>query len=167
MNFMKTYRGFTLIEVLVVLILIGIIASFVTLSIETRHPTKQLFQEAQRLAALLTLAQQEAIMATKEMGLRMDEQGYQFYELVEDSWQLIKQDDVFRSYQFPLPMTLDLQIEGTATSLASQIPQIMLFSSGEILPFRVTLNTQPPQTFGYQLEGTLNGQFHIYSEETL
>ncbi len=161
---MKKHHGFTLIEVLVVLILIGIIASFVTLSIETRHPTKQLYQETQRLAALLTLAQQEAIMATKEVGLHIDEQGYQFYELVGETWQLIKQDDVFRPYHFTLPIKIDLQVEGSTVSFTSQIPQIMLFSSGEIIPFHLILNTEPPQNIMYKLVGELSGQFNIDSE---
>src|SRR3990172_1677903 len=55
-------RGFTLLELLVVLFIIGITLSFAMLSVGDRTKEHSVQQEAQRLAARLALAGQEAIL---------------------------------------------------------------------------------------------------------
>ena len=52
-------RGFTLLEIMVVLVLVGIITSFALLSVGG-GPRERLAEEARRLAALVELHQQEA-----------------------------------------------------------------------------------------------------------
>src|SRR5699024_337924 len=54
-------RGFTLIEVLVVVLIIGIVLSFVSLSINTNSAAERLDREARRLAALARTAATDAI----------------------------------------------------------------------------------------------------------
>ena len=54
-------RGFTLLEIMVVMVLIGILSSLAVLSIGG-GPRDRLAEEGRRLAALVELHQQEAIL---------------------------------------------------------------------------------------------------------
>ncbi|NJO14429.1 MAG: type II secretion system minor pseudopilin GspH [Thioploca sp.] len=100
-------KGFTLIEIMVVLIIIGVVLSFVTLSVGNGRQTQQLQQEAQRLASLLTLASQEAILQAKELGVAFTPEGYRFYEWQgQTKWQALNNDDLF--YPRILPPTIRL-----------------------------------------------------------
>jgi general secretion pathway protein H len=71
--------GFTLIELLVVLVIVGITLGLITLSI--RSPSQQnLDQEASRLAAVMTLAVDEAQLSSKPVLLQLDREGWRFLE---------------------------------------------------------------------------------------
>ncbi len=68
-------RGFTLLEVMVVLVLIGIITSLALLSVGG-GPKERLAEEGQRLAALIQLHQQEATLSGDSRGVRFSRTGY-------------------------------------------------------------------------------------------
>jgi type II secretion system protein H len=61
--------GFTLIEILVVVTVIGIIVSIGLLSLSVLGDDRQLRIEARRIATLLASAQDEAVMQGREFGL--------------------------------------------------------------------------------------------------
>ena len=67
--------GFTLIEIMVVMVLIGIIASFAVLSVGG-GPRDRLAEEARRLAALVELHQQVAILSGEIRGIQFGRTGY-------------------------------------------------------------------------------------------
>ena len=64
--------GFTLMEVMVVLVLIGIITSFAVLSVGGRTG-QRLAEEGQRLIALVELHQQEAILSGELRAIRFNQ----------------------------------------------------------------------------------------------
>src|SRR5690625_3085555 len=73
-------RGFTLIEVLIVLLIIGVIVGLAALAFRDNR-ADELAREAQRLRAVLALASEEAIVKSRELGLRFDADGYRFFVL--------------------------------------------------------------------------------------
>jgi len=152
-------NGFTLLELLVVIVIIGIILTFATLSIHQSDTKSQITEAAQRLAAVLTLASQEAILQGQEMGVYFEQTGYRFYRLENDAWQI--QEDIMRPYVFQSCIEAQLQVEGETVILEStqskKIPQIVLFSSGEMTPFTTTLTCAVDEHYAHRVTGTANG----------
>ena len=81
---MKPVTGFTLIEVMVVMVIIAILITTVSLSMKGDRAGEALEQEAQRLVALINLAREEAVMRDRDLGLVLEPQGYLFVQRNED-----------------------------------------------------------------------------------
>ncbi len=135
-------RGFTLIEMLVVIVMVGVLAGVVVLGFVGADKEQELKTEARRLALLIELARDEALQRNEEWGVYVERDGYGFavYDDTRGRW---AEHEVgrFRSRSID-NMTLAIradkliipgQVEGQA------IPQIVIFSSGEQTPFEIAL----------------------------
>lgn len=101
--------GFTLLELLVVLVILGIMLGAVTLtSIQTDK--QRLQTDAQRIAILLQLAREEAIVRNHPTAFEATQQGYQFLELIDRKWITIVDVDTLRPREFSFP-SIRLDIE--------------------------------------------------------
>ncbi len=79
-----TARGFTLIEVMVVMVIIAILVTAVSLSLKGDRVGEALDEEAKRLSALLNLAREEAVMRDRDLGLVLADDGYLFVQRDEE-----------------------------------------------------------------------------------
>ena len=147
--------GFTLLELLVVLLIIGIVSSFAVLSTNLAGRDQSLDEESQRLLALLRLAGQEAVLQTEELAVQFDSNRYRFLRYEQNEWKPLE-DDLFRERTLPDTLHVDLQLEGRPIVLDAPdkdpdksdmdkkdqplTPQIVLLSSGEVSPFVLTLS---------------------------
>jgi general secretion pathway protein H len=92
-------RGFTLLELLVVMVLAGIMLGMVSLN--AMPGTRQALQnDAQRIALLLQLARDEAIVRNRPIAFEADSQGYRFLIRENNTWQLLTGDDLLRPREF-------------------------------------------------------------------
>lgn len=145
-------NGFTLVEIIVVLLIIGIVLGLATITIDTRSDKLDL--EARRMAALFKLAGDEAVMSAREYAVDFREDSYRFMEFVTEEgkgvWREIdpRQEDMLTSRQMPEGITLRLFINREEVSLTRfELEEeerenpigIYLFSSGEVTPFEVVL----------------------------
>ncbi|KHD05362.1 hypothetical protein PN36_31980 [Candidatus Thiomargarita nelsonii] len=153
--------GFTLIEIMVVMIIISVILSFATLSIGNAGLAQNLEQERQRLASLLKLASQEAIMQSKEMGISFKKDGYRFFVLQAQEWQAITGgDNIFRPRTLPQGLQIDIRLDGEPV-IDTSLPQVLLLSSGEMTPFEVIFWADADESLRYRLIGTVIGKLSI------
>ena len=76
------WSGFTLIEILVVLAIIGLLTGMAVLSAGAASSGVE--REARRLSATLRLAADESRLQGRVLGLRFDSGGYSWHELVAD-----------------------------------------------------------------------------------
>ncbi len=171
MNYYKK-NGFTLIEIMVVITIIGIIMSFVTLSIGDGNLAQKLNQESQRLAYLLTLASQEAVMQSKEMGIYFDTDSYSFCDLqietnICTTCKIIT-SNVFKPRTLPAGIQTEIRVDGEAILAANNtcqnMPQLLILSSGEFIPFEIILTADK---LSHQLTGNLTGEIAILIDELL
>ena len=102
------YQGFTLLELLVVLVIAGILLGAVALN--AMPGNSQLLQDdAQRIALLLQAARDEAIVRNRAIAFEIDEQRYRFLIRQNDSWQVLTHDALLRERTFrrtPLVVSL-------------------------------------------------------------
>lgn len=148
---LKKSAGFTLLELMVVLVLIGIIFSYAILSIGGDDVAELMEVETRRLVTLLDMAGEEAILRGEELGLHFGDTGYSFLVLQQDGWSELGNDRLLKPRELPADIELRLELEGELPVLGesdededadnSLVPQVYILSSGEMTPFTVTLRS--------------------------
>ena len=126
-------RGFSLLELLVVLLLVGIILTMATLAVAPAVGRDDGNGEARRLTALLQLAREQA---------EVSRDGYRLLALQEQGWAPL-QESTWRPRILPEEIRLELTIEGRAVPLPPEPtgePQLLLLSSGEMTPFEIEIS---------------------------
>ena len=133
-------RGFTLIELLVVMAIIGVTLGLVSLN---AIPSQQqaLEKEAQRIALLLQLARDEAIVRSRQVAFDADLERYRFLVLNDKQWQPVTQDDLLRERAFtPAPMLLTM--DPPSNALANGGAFRIIFGREPVdKPFLLTLSS--------------------------
>jgi len=164
--------GFTLLEVMVVMVLIGIIFSFAMLSMRGDDIAERMDREARRLETLLALANDEAILRGEELGVRFTDDGYEFLALALDGWKLTD-DDLLKSHTLPADISLELELEdqqslnsGDGEDEVETPPQVLILSSGEMTPFTVTFGSSLSD-YRYRLTASLMGEVNREREGPL
>jgi len=99
-------RGFTLIEMLVVLMIMGLFIGLV--STITRPDDRAVLQlEAERLAQLMDFAATEAQLTGRSIAWTADESGYRFWRSDDDAgWSEIRDSELLRARTLPQGMAV-------------------------------------------------------------
>lgn len=115
--------GFTLIEILIVMVIIGVLATMVSLSISGRAVDDRMQAESRRLEQLLRMASDEAQALGLELGFRYTVQGFEFVtpDAVSGEWKLVE-EPTFRRRAIPAPFYLELRIDGRLVKPAPPAP---------------------------------------------
>lgn len=178
-------RGFTLLELLAVIVIIGIIVTFASLSIGNRALDDRLEAESKRIEQLLKLAEDEADLKGIAIGLVFTPDGYRF--LISDPgnrWVDYAQSGVLRSRALLQPFFTELRMEGRlipplatadattavavpatsgnaadseADEAARLKPQVLLLPGGQMTPFTLDLKA-PGYPSYFRIEGDLLGR---------
>lgn len=130
-------HGFTLLELLVVLVIVGIALGFV--SFRAMPDDHQVLQDdARRIALLLQTARDEAIVRNRAMAFEAETSHYRFLIRDENTWQPLKQDDLLREREFrksPLAFSI------TPHTLDSTVPVRIIFGREPVdKPFIFTMS---------------------------
>jgi len=154
-------RGFTLLEVLAVLFIIGIVASFAGLSVG-QSSSRAAQNEAERLYGLVRVAGEESVLQGRELAIEFTKQSYRFLELTNDNqWVLIEEDALFRERKLPPDVNIELLVEGAVANFGDEknLPRIFILSSGELTDFELNFNLDDEKA--YTLRGVINGQLDL------
>jgi general secretion pathway protein H len=142
--------GFTLLELLVVIVIIGIITTMAVVSTRVLGGDHEMDQEAKRLVAVLTQARDDAMLEGRDVGLRIDPRGYDFllYDGRVEEWDLASDDPLLRERTLPDGLEAALWLESRPVRLALRTPpterqraqpQVVMMASGDLVPFEVRL----------------------------
>jgi general secretion pathway protein H len=91
--------GFTLVEVMVVMVIAGLLVVLVSLK-ALPSSNQALQEEARRIAQLLQLARDEAIVRNKHVAFESDGQVYRFLLRNNGEWKILSDVDVLRERPF-------------------------------------------------------------------
>ena len=158
---MRQPRGFTLIELLVVLVILGSLIGIATLSVGIAGPSRELRNEAERLAGLIGVLAEEAVLDNREYGLYLTDEAYQVlrYDPQSARWDALDG----KPHSLPGWAELSVELEGEALKLpqpsgeqsesgsVGKLPQLLMLSSGELSPFRLRLSERRKDGIGLSL----------------
>ena len=142
-----TARGFTLIEIMVVVLIIGVMSAGLLLSVSLTGRDRELEKESDRLLALINYAREQAELQTREYGVIFQDDNYEFvaYDVHRQVWRTLFEDDALVLRRLPYGLNVKLKIETRPVVLKKpenakdKTPQVMIFSSGDLTQFEVTL----------------------------
>jgi general secretion pathway protein H len=173
----RACRGFTLLELMVVLVLVGIIFSFAVLSLGGDELAETMERETRRLAALIGMASDEAVIRGEELAIHFSDDSYAFLMLRNGDWQPDENDRLLKTYRLPAGIQIRLEVEGEPLLLIEPdeedeedeeerlVPQVYILSSGEMTPFSATL-VADQSYYRYHLSATLLGELEWEVEDT-
>lgn len=111
------HAGFTLLEILVVLVIIAFTAGIAILSIGGDNADERIKIEARRLTELLRLASDQAVMHGKEVGVEVSGDGYRFLVLQNRRWVPVSDEPSFRERTLDEPMELNVTLDADTKEL--------------------------------------------------
>lgn len=101
------HAGFTLLEIMLVLVLLGIATAVVLPTLEPADSSARLKTDADRFAALVKTGHEESLLKGKDLGVSFTDNGYQFMEWHEDKWQLMQSDRLLTEKELSKAINLD------------------------------------------------------------
>lgn len=128
-------RGFTLLEILVVLIILGVIVASVGLEL---HATERVTvrDQSKKLALLVHALRQQAIVDGTPLGLRFGPRDYSFVELnAKGKWVPLPGDHLFRPRALPRGIHFQAVVHAAAGQRIVQVSP-----GGMLTPFTATLS---------------------------
>ena len=163
--------GFSLIELLVVMVIIGLFAATAVLSLNVVGPDRELEREALRLRSLLDTLMDEAVLETRDYGVQFTRHGYRFfvYDYRTLTWLDPVGDGCLREHRLAEPLELTLFLDDREVSLEPEQepepgeqpqPQVVLLASGEITPFEAQF-FRDAAGGRYLLAGALDGSLQV------
>ena len=132
-------------------------------------------REAERLAALLRLARDEAVLTARPLGLRVEPDRYLFLVLEgEGRWRPLEADRVLHPRGVSEVVELSIVVEGRRGLLAAGgeddrdpdqrlRPQVLVLETGEMTPFEITVRGRERGRY-FLLEGGLDGAVRLQAE---
>ena len=172
---MRSARGFTLIEVLVVLAIAAALTSLVVLRLGTLQGPDDPKRFLERVAARITHQCEQSLFQSRPRGLRFSEQGYDAWAGSSDGWQPLAQQGPDQPQSIPQSLELALELGGYPVELAavdrdadrddfeSVAPQVICHPLGELTPFRLTLSQATGER--WVLEGEASGRLILPQSE--
>ena len=166
--------GFTLLEVLVVVIIISIITTMAVISVNVLGGDHEMQQEAERLQAILMQTREDATLQSRDIGLRLDESGYEFLEFEGRMglWREVVDDPLLRPRSLPAGLRLSLRLEDRnvqmkprqpATEREPIQPQVILQASGDLVPFDIVFARDGTDELR-RVSGTLEGRIELHDD---
>ncbi|MCB2098659.1 MAG: GspH/FimT family pseudopilin [Parvularculaceae bacterium] len=151
----RRQRGLTLVELLVVIVIIALAASVVMLNAPPSRPDVR--DDAERFAARLMLAFDEAVAADRVLRLDFDAAGYEFAQLDEGDWKPVDDIAALARHAFHRRTSALIEVEDAANAnafaLGDDVDQeneeetddglstIILDPLGAQIPFRVKFSS--------------------------
>ena len=135
----STTCGFTLIEILVVLVIVGVTLTFAVLSFGDFGQGRRMKMAGQTFVQHIQIAQQQAVLEGQTYGVKVSKSGYQIFKFNQDGeWQALSKKSIFRFQRFPT----DTFIQFLKSDSTDRSQMIILNASGDMTPFSIQFNNK-------------------------
>ncbi|MGA0734589.1 MAG: type II secretion system minor pseudopilin GspH [Steroidobacteraceae bacterium] len=158
---MSAYRGFTLLEMLVVITIVGILISGAVLSLSLVGRDTSMQDELQRLQRQLLYARDRAEIEQRPYGVLIEAKGYRvlLFETRATQWQETNDGSLTR-VTLADGLAVELDVDGRKVVIDSRerdlAPQIGIDASGEFTAFELRLRRVGSDEIGW-LRPDVNG----------
>jgi general secretion pathway protein H len=137
-------KGFTLIEVLIALLIVGVVMASVGLA-TGGFRARDLEFEADRIAQLFSLAREEAQVRGRPVRMVVSDIGYQFESFSENQWRLIREDELLRARRWEEPTQIKIETadkpSDALTGSLDEVQRSIAFGREQIdVPFTMRLS---------------------------
>jgi len=162
MKLCPSNRGFTILEILVVVAVISIIASTILLNTSFHRPSTELKNHASKLGKTLKLLMQEAILEDRNFALSVVPKGYLVLEYEAQEW-LQSQDKFLLKLQKEHGYSDELMVDNSLVvieKVKEPKPHILILGSGEMSVFQWDIEDRENNLF-IRLNSTMLGNITI------
>ncbi|ABX47339.1 general secretion pathway protein H [Shewanella baltica OS195] len=171
------HAGFTLMEVMLVILLMGLTAAAVTMSIGNSGPQQALDRTARQFIAATEMVLDETVLSGQFIGIVIEKTSYQFVFYKDGKWEPLDKDRLLSEKQMEPGVVMNLVLDGLPLVQDDEEddswfeepliepsaddkkkhpePQVMLFPSGEMSAFELTFITKTDK--GQQAEALVVG----------
>lgn len=171
------HAGFTLMEVMLVILLMGLTAAAVTMSIGNSGPQQALDRTARQFIAATEMVLDETVLSGQFIGIVIEKTSYQFVFYKDGKWEPLDKDRLLSEKQMDPGVVMNLVLDGLPLVQDDEEddswfeepliepsaddkkkhpePQVMLFPSGEMSAFELTFITKTDK--GQQVEALVVG----------
>ena len=148
----RPQHGFTLLEILVVIVIIGVMVSMATLSIGLLGADREVEEETRRFWAVVRQAREEAELQAIDVAVFVGTTDYEFlrFDTRRNEWQPIVDDSLYAQRPLPEGLRFRLWMESRELVLKPGLPdrskkdenekwppQVTVLSSGDVVPFEL------------------------------
>lgn len=107
-------RGFTLLEVMLVLLLMGLAAGYVMFNAFGASQSDLLKEQAKRVQVIVDMASDFAVLNQQQLGLRIEEPDQEYYFVYlddEDEWQRLEGEEIYEPHTLPEQFSFTLNLD--------------------------------------------------------
>ena len=156
-------QGYTLIEILVVMLIISIVTSVALLSIG-HNENREIETFANEISQMVTLAEDQAMLEPNILGLSISGRALQFasYQTADDKqknhWVPL-QDAVLGERVIPSNIEVRVETGGVKTAMSANTlnPQVVISTNGDTTPFTIYVGKKGQKPL-YAITGDADGK---------
>jgi general secretion pathway protein H len=171
----RSQQGFTLIEILLVVVIVVLIIGIARLSLPGSSQFRLLEKEARLLFGRIELANEEVVLRNRLIGLRFftdhgakePRLAYQWLIREQQRWELWESEAVFTEHRFPLAVEVEVESEGVLQAPAKSRDEIelkptLVFSgNGQPTTFALGIFLQDDIDRGFVISGDYQGRVEM------
>lgn len=151
------HAGFTLLEVMLVLVIMGLAASAIVFGFGGQDRVEQTKKQSQRFEVVFNMASDFAVLNQQTLGLRIEAEKNTYHFLVlddEQQWQMFEADPTFAAYELPEDFSLELNLDDLPWDTEDSLfddkvfdEQLSVSNEGVEIGKEEEKRPEPPQVF--------------------
>mgnify|MGYP000318108824 CR=1 FL=1 len=133
--------GFTLLELMLVVLLLGLVGSVVSIALPSTN-SKTALQVAGEVKQFFRLAQQRAVFSSQDVGVSQTHNGFEILYLSDSGWE---NEEKVKSFKVTSDVSVYLRVDGVRVQAQSTqhnlhvLPHVVFFSDGQYSLFDISV----------------------------